>query len=122
MDPLSDVLSLLKLCSYSASGFDAGGAWSLQFPSHQGFKCYVLRSGHCWLAVDGIADTIKIETGDFLMLSSGRSFRLASNLELTPVCAHSAAFQPGLVLSWNGGGDCFGFGGHWSARPDLYQL
>jgi hypothetical protein len=34
MDPLSDVLSLLKPRSYVSSGFDAGGDWSIRF-SHQ---------------------------------------------------------------------------------------
>jgi hypothetical protein len=31
MDPLSDVLSLLKPVSYVSAGFDAGGDWSIQF-------------------------------------------------------------------------------------------
>ena len=32
MDPLSDVLSLLKPRSYMSGGFDVGGDWSIQFP------------------------------------------------------------------------------------------
>ena len=34
MDPLSDVLSLLKPRSYMSKGFEAGGEWSVQFPDH----------------------------------------------------------------------------------------
>ena len=33
MDPLSDVLSLLKPRSYMSGGFDVGGDWSIQFPA-----------------------------------------------------------------------------------------
>ena len=33
MDPLSDVLSLLKPRTYVSGGFDLGGDWSIQFPS-----------------------------------------------------------------------------------------
>ena len=33
MDPLSDVLSLLKLRSYLSGGFDVGGELSIQFRS-----------------------------------------------------------------------------------------
>jgi hypothetical protein len=40
MDPLSDVLSLLKPRSYIARGFDVGGEWSVRFEQHQGIKCY----------------------------------------------------------------------------------
>jgi hypothetical protein len=32
MDPLSDVLSLLKPRNTMCGGFDVGGEWSLQFP------------------------------------------------------------------------------------------
>ena len=40
MDPLSDVLSLLKPRSYMSAGFDAGGEWSIQFPDQQeSIKC-----------------------------------------------------------------------------------
>ena len=112
MDPLSDVLSLLRLRSYWAAGFDAGGSWSLQFPRHEGILCFALVSGHCWLSVDGVPDAIRVETGDCLLLPSGRAFRFASNLALEPIDADATFLTPGVISSWNGGGDCFGFGGH----------
>jgi Cupin len=56
MDPLSDVLSLLKPRSYVSAGFDAGGQWSIQFPRNAGIKCYAVVSGQCWLCVEGVAD------------------------------------------------------------------
>ena len=52
MDPLSDVLSLLKPRSYMSGGFDVGGEWSVQFPRHDGIKCYAVVSGQCWLSVE----------------------------------------------------------------------
>jgi hypothetical protein len=58
MDPLSDVLSLLKLRSYMCSGFDVGGELSMQFPRHEGIKCYALVSGQCWLSVEGVPDAV----------------------------------------------------------------
>src|SRR5580658_10718333 len=87
MDPLSDVLSLLKPRSYSAGGFDVGGDLSIQFPRHEGVKCYAVISGGCWLSVEGIADAVRLETGDCFLLPSGRPFVLASDLALTPVNA-----------------------------------
>ncbi|AIY40530.1 transcriptional regulator [Collimonas arenae] len=114
MDPLSDVLSLLKPRSYMSGGFDIGGDWSIQFPRHEGIKCYAVISGQCWLLVDGIADAVCIQAGDCLVLPSGRPFRLASDMALTPVGfreVFSSALNGG-ISSVNGGGDLFLAGSH----------
>jgi AraC-like DNA-binding protein len=116
MDPLSDVLSLLKPRSYSAGGFDVGGELSIQFGRHEGVKCYAVISGGCWLAVEGVGDAVRLKTGDCFLLPSGRSFRLASDLSLTPIDAMTifANARSGSIHSFNGGGDCFIAGGHFA--------
>jgi AraC-like DNA-binding protein len=110
VDPLSDVLSLLKPRSYVSAGFDAGGDWSIQFrDQHEFIKCYAVVSGQCWMSVDGVPDAIRLRTGDCFVLPSGRPFRLASDLTLTPADA-GPIFSParyGGVVSYNGGGDFF---------------
>ena len=110
MDPLSDVLSLLKPRSYVSAGFDAGGEWSIQFrDQHEFIKCYAVVSGQCWLSVEGVPDVIRLKSGDCFVLPSGRPFRLASDLALTPADAEPI-FSParyGGVVSYNGGGDFF---------------
>jgi AraC-like DNA-binding protein len=114
MDPLSDVLSLLKPRSYVSGGFDAGGKWSIQFPQHEGIKCYAVVSGECWLSLDGGGDPLRLKTGDCFLLPSGRPFRLASDLAVTPV-DFRAIFPTGRsggIASFNGGGDCTIIGGH----------
>jgi len=45
VDPLSDVLSLLKPQSYISGGFEVAGDMAIQFPKHQGIKCYAVLSG-----------------------------------------------------------------------------
>jgi AraC-like DNA-binding protein len=107
MDPLSDVLSLLKPRSYMSGGFDAGGEWSIRYPQHEGIKCYAVVSGQCWLSVEGVPDAVRLKTGDCFLLPSGRPFRLASDMTLTPIDAatiYSTARHGGIV-SCNGGGD-----------------
>jgi AraC-like DNA-binding protein len=110
MDPLSDVLSLLKPQSYMSAGFDAGGDWSIQFSDQRDcIKCYAVVSGQCWLAVEGVPDAVRLKTGDCFVLPSGRPFRLASDMSLTPVDA-VPIFSPareGGVVTYNGGGDLF---------------
>jgi hypothetical protein len=116
MDPLSDVLSLLKLRSYSPGGFDVAGELSVQFPQLEGIKCYALVSGQCWLSMEGVPDALPLETGDSVLLPRGRPFRLASDLTLTPVDALTifATALNGGIGSYNGGGDCFIVSGHFA--------
>jgi AraC-like DNA-binding protein/mannose-6-phosphate isomerase-like protein (cupin superfamily) len=114
MDPLSDVLSLLKLRSYMCGGFDHGGDWSIRFEKHSGVKCYALVSGQCWLCVDGVGEPVHLGAGDCFLLPSGRPFCLASDLALAPVDVHSVFQLPsnGAIRTINGGGGCFGIGGY----------
>ncbi len=81
MDPLSDVLALLKPTSYLAGGFSVGGDWSIGFGEHAGIKCYSVGAGECWLAVDGDAP-VHLHAGDCFLLTRGRPFRLTSDLSL----------------------------------------
>lgn len=116
MDPLSDVLSLLKPRNYRCGGFDMGGDWSVRFDAHDGIKCYALVSGLCWLAVEGVADAVRLGPGDCFLLPSGKPFRLASDLAAPSVDALTMLTAPmnGSIVTWNGGGNCFGVGGHFT--------
>jgi AraC-like DNA-binding protein len=106
MDPLSDVLSLLKPRSYRSAAIDAGGEWSLQFPHHEGIKFQAVISGQCWLAVEGVPGAVRLNTGDCFLLPSGRPFRMASDLNLTPIDAHTIlSTKRDGIASCNGGGD-----------------
>jgi AraC-like DNA-binding protein len=116
MDPLSDVLSLLKPRSYSSGGFDVGGELSVQFPQHEGIKCYALVSGQCWLSVEGVPEAVHLKAGDCFLLPRGRPFRLASDLSLPPIDYRTilSASRANGITPYNGGGDCFIVGGHFA--------
>jgi AraC-like DNA-binding protein len=116
MDPLSDVLALLKPSSFISGGVDHGGDWSLQFGSYEGIKFHAVISGECWLAVDGVAEPVHVRAGDCFLLPHGRPFRLASDLALPSIDAHSAVQLPlnGSIRAINGGGNCLSVGAHFS--------
>lgn len=121
MDPLSDVLSLLKLRSYICGGFDMGGEFSIQFHRYEGIKCYAVVSGQCWLSVEGVPEAMHLTTGDCFLLPRGRPFRLASDLKLTPVDALTilpTAQRNGGIVSFKGGGECFIAGGYFALSGD----
>lgn len=112
MDPLSDVLSLLKPRSFNAGGFDKAGDWAVRFGAYEGLKCYAAISGHFWLAVEGVDEAIHVGPGECILLPSGRPFRMASDLALAPTGVAHVAGAPlnGAFRTIKGGGDCLTIG------------
>lgn len=108
MDPLSQILSLLKPRGYITAGFDAGGDWSLSLDDLEGrIKCYAVVRGRCWLSLEGGGDPIEVVTGDCFVLPSGRPVRISSDPALTPTLASEALARDlgGETVTYNGGGD-----------------
>lgn len=117
MDPLSDVLSLLKLQSYRVGGFDAGGDWSIAFRPQDDVKFYAATSGACWLSVGGVPEAVRLQAGDCLLLPRGRPFRVASDLSLPPVELPPGAgggLGDGGIVRINGGGRFSCVGGYFT--------
>src|SRR5271166_4374936 len=67
MDPLSDVLSLLRPRAYVTGALTAGGRWSVHFPAHEGIKCYSVVAGECWLSMDGVQEPSRLRAGNCLL-------------------------------------------------------
>ncbi len=80
MDPLSDVLSLLKPRNYITGALTAGEPWSLRYEAHEGLKCYNVVRGECWLSMEGVDKPLQLRAGDCVLLAHGRSFVLGSDL------------------------------------------
>jgi AraC-like DNA-binding protein len=116
MDPLSDVLSLLKPRSYVSGGFGVNHEVAVRFPTHKGIKCYAVLSGRCWLSLDGVAEPVELTAGDCFLLPSGRSFCLATNLKVEPIDFYVLRdrLQRGEIVAACPGEDagCFLAGGH----------
>ena len=108
MDPLSDVLALLKPENHLTAGVDAGGEWAIRFDNRPGtIKCHAVTTGGCWLAVDGTEAPVRLTTGDCIILPSGCPFTLASDLGFEPAQAQDVLgrARPGDMILHNGGGD-----------------
>lgn len=118
MDPLSDVLSLLKPQSYYAGGFAVNEDVAIRFPKHEGIKCYAVASGRGWLVVDGVADPVRMEAGDCFLLPRGRPFCLTTDLSLKPVNfeVFRAQWQHGVGISSGDSRLYHIVGGHFALR------
>lgn len=85
MDPLSDLLSLLKPRSVVSGGVSLSRHLAIQWPQHDGIKCYAVVSGQCWLSVDGVAEPVLLTAGDCYLLPPGPPFCLATDRSVEPV-------------------------------------
>ncbi len=124
MDPLSDMLALLRVRSYMTGGFDAGRDWSLHFDQHEGIKFYAVISGECWLWVDGVQEPLRVKSGDCFLLPRGRAYIMASDMSITPVGAGDflATAENGRVNLYNGGGQFFSICGHFELVGDHAEI
>ncbi len=114
MDPLSEVLSLFKPRSYVAGGFEIPGEMAIQWPRHDGIKCYAVVSGQCWLSVEGVSGTVLLKAGDCYLLPPGAPFRLATDLSAPPVdfLTERAKLRSEVGRTGKKASSCYLVGGH----------
>lgn len=113
MDPLSDILALLRPQSFISSAFDCGPDTAIRFGDQTGFiKCYAMTEGSCFLVVDGVSEPVAVNAGDCFILPAGRAFVQTSDLTLEPVPIDQMLPErpAGAVHKVNGGGASFIFG------------
>ena len=109
LDPLSTALTTIKLRAYLNVALDAGGSWAIDFPAYEGFTLTVVQKGECWLSIAGGSDPLRLRAGDCFLLTGGKQFTLATNLQLKKRFRAEQLFtntQGGLAVC-NGGGDFF---------------
>lgn len=84
MDPLSDILSRLRVQSVLSAKMEARGAWAMRFPAYRHMKFGGLIEGARWIWTEN-SRPIRLKAGDFYLLTDGRPYCVASDLSLEPV-------------------------------------
>jgi len=92
MDPLSGVLSLLRVRDYHSATLSLGGDWAFNFPQNEGIKFTAVAKGSCWLVVNAQLPAQKLQQGDCFLMTRGMPFSLYSDTSLAPIDA-SGYFQ-----------------------------
>lgn len=79
MDPLSDIISRLKIINQKIVIFDLKKNTKTLFPSYSGMKIYIAKSGFFFLKILNQPHLYTVEPGDVLIISSGREFSIFDN-------------------------------------------
>jgi AraC-like DNA-binding protein len=105
MDPLSDILALLRPRTVETYGIVSGNVWALDFPrAYQGIKFGAVARGGCWLRVRGEPGPIRLEIGDCYLLT-GQPYWLGSEVGLPGVDAGSLFIDAATRVARYGGSD-----------------
>ncbi len=124
VDPLSEVLALMKPQLYVAGGFAVLEDIAIHFPKHQGIKCYAMLTGQCWLVVEGVPEPALIHAGDCFLLPRGLPFRLATDLALEPIPFSEARARLGALSETPGANHAAPYiaGGHFALTGGPAQM
>jgi AraC-like DNA-binding protein len=82
LDPLSDVLSLLRVESALSARLEARGDWALSFPAYHQVLFGTAIMGPLQLMVGDSSDAIELRSGDCYLLTRGQPYRLASRRDV----------------------------------------
>src|SRR4051812_3285746 len=90
MDPLSDVLSLLRVDSILSARIETRGPWAMRFSAYRHIKFAGVLEGALWLWIEGRDAAVKIDAGDCYLLTTGDAYCTASDVTLPTIDGREA--------------------------------
>jgi AraC-like DNA-binding protein len=105
MEPLADVITLLRPRAAGTKVIQGAGRWAVRRSRTTYASFGLMLAGECWVTVDG-HETVRLATGDFVLMPARRGFTIASDLacDIASLNAQEAlACQAGEV--WYGDPD-----------------
>jgi AraC-like DNA-binding protein len=87
MDPLSDVITLLRPSAAISKPITGRGRWGVRYGAHNAPGFTIILKGECLFAFEG-HEPIKAQRGDFLLLPSTPAFSLSSDAKVACVPGH----------------------------------
>src|SRR3569832_1373326 len=96
MDPLSDIIVLLRPTAAVSKPIAARGRWGVRYRPHDAPGFTIVLAGEAWLTLDGRAP-LRLAQGDFLLLPRTPAFSLSCEpgMACTPVEPSSEAVRHG---------------------------
>lgn len=126
MDPLSDVLALLKVQSVATARLEGAGAWALRFPAYEHMKFGMVIEGDRWLWTDRMESRVRLAPGDFFLLTDGLPYCFASApdapLRDSAEVLTASADEDGVMRFGEGTPRTVGVGGRFVFDDDASRL
>ena len=70
VDPIADVIALLRPRAVISASLRASGPWGLRFDAYPHVKFGTIVKGHCWVALDGMTPPVLLDAGNFYLLGN----------------------------------------------------
>ena len=126
LDPLSDLIALLRPSTVFSKGISGAGRWAVRYSDFGHPSFCTLLEGSCRLAVDGQA-AVTLEAGDFILLPATPGFTMSgfAPAEPVPLDPHASVGVTGEVRhgTQDGPPDVRMLGGYFMfASPDADLL
>lgn len=115
MDPLSDIIALLRPRAAISKPISGRGSWSVRYGAHGAPGFTIILDGECWVALDG-QQPLRLGKGDFLLLPSTPAFTLSSHPGL-PGLPREPSDQPVRHGEQEGAADFTALGGSFQIEP-----
>lgn len=81
MDPLSDIIALLRPSAAVSKPISARGAWGVRYAAHDAPGFTIVLAGEAWLTFEG-EEALRLAQGDFLLLPTTPAFSLSSDPDI----------------------------------------
>jgi len=96
MDPLSDMIGLLRPTAAVSKPISGKGRWAVHYDAYDAPGFTIILSGEAWLTFSG-QEPLRLVEGDFLLLPTTPAFTLASGPDIvgTPVTPREDAVRHG---------------------------
>lgn len=96
MDPLSDMIALLRPNAAVSKPISGRGMWGVRYAAHDAPGFTIVLAGEAWLTFDG-EEPLPLAEGDFLLLPATPTFSLSSapDIACTPVEPRDEAVRHG---------------------------
>lgn len=96
MDPLSDMIALLRPSAAVSKPISGRGRWAVHYDAHDAPGFTIILSGKAWLTFYG-EEPLRLTDGDFLLLPTTPAFTLGSEPHIagTPVTPRTEAVRHG---------------------------
>ncbi len=125
-EPLSDVLSLLDIQSFLSRRLEASGSWALRFPDYRHMKFGGIIEGSRWIWIEGVTEPLRLDAGDFYLLSHGGPYCFGSDVKAKPedgLAFMEEHLEPDGVVRFSGGeGRTVGTGGRFTFNDETSGL